>query len=79
MRLAKIAGYRWYEIKMSCFECDKTSSPWWWKTVGKLSSCNTGYFVKMTLSLKKPTDYLCSIKRFITVLYGRTSKHLYEI
>ena len=27
---------------------------------------------------KPPTDYLCTIERFITVLYGRTSKHLHE-
>ena len=39
----------------------------------------TGYFVKMnSLSEKPPTDYLCTIERFITVLYGRTNKHLHE-
>ena len=39
----------------------------------------TGYFVKMnSLPEKPPTDYLCTIERFITVLYGRTSKHLHE-
>ena len=39
----------------------------------------TGYFVKMNSFPKKPpTDYLCTVKRFITVLYGRTSKLLHE-
>ena len=39
----------------------------------------TGYFVKLnSLPEKPPTDYLCTIERFITVLYGRTSKHLHE-
>ena len=39
----------------------------------------TGYFVKMNSLPEKPsTDYLCTIERFITVLYGRTSKHLHE-
>ena len=39
----------------------------------------TGYFVKMnSLTEKPPTDYLCTIRRFVTVLYGRTSKHLHE-
>ena len=39
----------------------------------------TGYFVKMnSLTEKPPTYYLCTIRRFITVLYGRTSKHLHE-
>ena len=40
----------------------------------------TGYFVKMNpLPEKPPTDYICTIERFITVLYGRTSKHLHEL
>ena len=39
----------------------------------------TGSFVKMnSLPEKPPTDYLCTIERFITVLCGRTSKHLHE-
>ena len=39
----------------------------------------TGYFVKMNSLPGKPTtDYLCAIERFITALYGRTSKHLHE-
>ena len=39
----------------------------------------TGYFVKMnSLPEKPPTDYLCISERFITLLYGRTSKHLHE-
>ena len=39
----------------------------------------TGYFVKKnSLPEKPPTDFLCAIERFITVLYGRTSKHLHE-
>ena len=39
----------------------------------------TGYFVKMnSLPIKPPTDYLCTIERFITVQYGRTSKHIHE-
>ena len=38
----------------------------------------TGYFVKMnSLPEKPPTDYLCTIEGFITVLYERTSKHLH--
>ena len=48
------------------------------ETLGKLSSF-TGYFVKMnSLPEKPPTYYLCTIERFITVLYGRTSTHLHE-
>ena len=39
----------------------------------------TGYFVKMnSLPEKPPKDNLCTVERFITVLYGRTSKHLHE-
>ena len=42
-------------------------------------SAVTGYFVTMnSLPEKSLTDYLCTIERFITVLYGRTSKHLHE-
>ena len=38
----------------------------------------TGYFVKMnSLPEKPPTDYLCTMEWFITVLYGRTIKHLH--
>ena len=42
-------------------------------------SAVTGYFVKMNyLPEKPPTDYLCTIERFLAVLYGRTSKHRHE-
>ena len=82
--LAKIASYRWCEIKLSCFfhsltGCNKTSvllgrGKRWLSFLAV-----TGYFVKMnSLPLKPPTDYLCIIERFITVLYGRTSKHIHE-
>ena len=39
----------------------------------------TEYFVKMnSLPEERPTDFLCTIEQFITVLYGRTNKHLHE-
>ena len=39
----------------------------------------TGYYVENnSLPETPPTDYLCTIERFITVLYGRTIKHLQE-
>ena len=39
----------------------------------------TEYFVKMnSLPEKRPTDFLYTIEQFITVLYGRTNKHLHE-
>ena len=39
----------------------------------------TGYFVKMnSLPEKPPTDYICTIERFIIILHGRTSKHLHK-
>ena len=83
--LAKIAGYRWCEIKLSCFffnsltECNKTSvflgRGKQWVSLPAV----TGYFVKMTsLPEQPPTDYHRTIVRFTTVLYGRTSKHLHE-
>ena len=82
--LAKIPGYRWCEIKLSCFfhsltGCNKTS---FFLGRGKRwvsFLAETVYFVKMnTLPEKPPTDYLCTIERFIKVLYGRTNKHLHE-
>ena len=80
--LAKIAGYHWCEIKLSCFfhsatGCNKSSF-----LLGRGKrwvnfSAVTGYFVKMkSLPEKPPTD--CTSERFITVVYGRTSKHLYK-
>ena len=86
MGLVKIVGHGWYEIKFSCLfysltECDKTPS---------LLDCGkrlisfpavTEYFVKMNqLPEKSPTylNFLCTIERFIIILYGRTSKHIHE-
>ena len=75
MELAKIGGYSWFENKLSCFfhsltECNKTQ---FLLGRGKRSVsflAVAGYFVKMnSLTEKPPTDYLCTIERFITVLY----------
>ena len=73
----------WYQILLLLFYsltgCDKTSS-----LIGRGKRCAsfpavTEYFVKMNfLPEKPPADYLCTIERFIIILYGRTSKHLHE-
>ena len=72
------------EIKLSCFfhsltGCNKTSFLLGRGKRWVSFPAVAGYFVIMSsLPEKPPTDYLCTIERFITVLYGRTSKHLHE-
>ena len=75
MGLSEIAGYSWCENKLSCYfhsltGCNKT--PFLFGRGKRWVSflAVTGYFVKMnSLPEKPPTDYLCTIERFITVLY----------
>ena len=63
----------------SLTECNKTSFLLGRGKQWIIFPAVTGYFVKMKyLTEKPPTDYLCTSERFITVLYGRTSKHLHE-
>ena len=82
--LAKIAGYRWCEIKLSCIfhlltGRNKTSFLLGRGKRWVSFPARSGYFVQMNSLPEKPsTDYLCTIERFNTVLYGRTSNHLHE-
>ena len=74
MGLAKIAGYSWCENKLSCFFIHSQGAikhPFSLvvETVGKLSSCNWVFCKMNSLPEKPPTDYICTIERFITVLY----------
>ena len=67
MGLTKIAGYSWCEVKLYC---NKTP---FLLGIGKRwvsFLAVSGYFVKMNSpSEKPPTDYLCIIERFLTVLF----------
>ena len=84
MGLAKIARYvgvksNWLAFFHSLTGCNKTSFLFGRGKQWVSFLVVTGYFVKMNpLPEKSPTDYLCTNERFVTVLYGRTSKHLHE-
>ena len=73
----------WNQIGLLLFyllkECDRTSSLLGRGKRSPSFPTVTEYFVKMnSLPEKQPTDYLCTIERFIIILCGRTSKHLHE-